>query len=261
MYGFVSLFTGVVIYNSMLYVLFNLCYTALPVIWFATNDYEYPKHVIVKRPRLYKIGIENVYFNSTVFWRWIFYAFWQSTLIVFLVFFSLDHLSSDARGDFGGIWMAGSLVFTTLVIVSNMKIMISSYLYNGWMLFFVIGSVLFYFLTFWLLSRFITSSDQYNNLHELCISTQTYLIVILFSFMFVLTDTGLQYLNIYINKWYLAQKELAIKQQQQRDKQSKSVIRRKVTSYKNRGFAFSGEAGNSQQVTDKLSSRIGFHLL
>ena len=76
MYGFVSLFTGVVIYNASLYVLFNLCFTSLPIIWFATCDFEYPKHVIIKRPRLYRIGIENVYFNKSVFWRWIFYAFW-----------------------------------------------------------------------------------------------------------------------------------------------------------------------------------------
>lgn len=76
MYGCVSLFTGTQIYNSLLYVLFNLCFTALPVIWYATMDYEYPKHIIIRRPRLYKIGLQNVYFNKWVFWRWIFYAFW-----------------------------------------------------------------------------------------------------------------------------------------------------------------------------------------
>ena len=53
----------------------------------------------------------------------------------------------------------------------------------------------------------------------------------LFTFMFVLVDTGLQYLNIYINKWYIAQKEKAVKDQAKKDKTSKSVIRRKVSIY------------------------------
>jgi len=29
--------------------------------------------------------------------------------------------------------------------------------------------------------------------------------------MFVLVDTGMQYLNMYINKWFLAQKEKTLK--------------------------------------------------
>ena len=60
----------------MLYNCFNLFFTALPIIYFATFDYEYDRHLIVKRPRLYRIGMENVYFNKYVFWRWIFYATW-----------------------------------------------------------------------------------------------------------------------------------------------------------------------------------------
>ena len=40
----------------------------------------------------------------------------------------------------------------------------------------------------------------------------------LFTFMFVLVDTGLQYLNIYINKWYLGQKAKAVKEQAKKEK-------------------------------------------
>ena len=89
------------------------------------------------------------------------------------------------------MWFAGAFVFTTLVIVSNMKILISSYLINGFMLFLVIGSVLFYFLCLWMISHFLTASQQFGALGMLARSPQTYLIGILFTFMFVLTDTGL----------------------------------------------------------------------
>ena len=57
MFGSLSLFTGTQIYNGILYVSFNLFFTSLPIIWFSTMDYEYPKHIIVKRPRLYRIGL------------------------------------------------------------------------------------------------------------------------------------------------------------------------------------------------------------
>ena len=58
-----------------------------------------------------------------------------------------------------------------------------------------------------------------------------YFTLMLFTFMFVLVDTGLQYLNIYINKWYVAQKEKSVRDRAQKAKHSKSVIRRKVTVY------------------------------
>ena len=45
MFGCLSLFSGTFIYSSILYISFNTFYTALPIIWFATNDYEYPKDV------------------------------------------------------------------------------------------------------------------------------------------------------------------------------------------------------------------------
>ena len=48
--------------------------------------------------------------------------------------------------------------------------------------------------------------------------------------MFVLVDTGLQYLNIYINKWYILQKEKAVREQNKKAKASKSVIKRKIHS-------------------------------
>lgn len=65
---------------------------------------------------------------------------------------------------------------------------------------------------------------------------QTYFALILFTFMFVLVDTGLQYLNSYINKWYAAQKAKHILEQQKKNAASKTVIKRKVTTYKSKSF-------------------------
>lgn len=40
------------------------------------------------------------------------------------------------------------------------------------------------------------------------------------------------------------------------DKEDKTIVTEKVSEYKNRGFAYSGEAGNDTQVTDKITTRL-----
>lgn len=165
MYGILSLFSGVVIYNELLYVSFNTIYTSLPVIWFATMDLEYPKVVHNRTPRLYRIGMEDRYFNDWVFWRWIFYAIWQSSLMLFLAYYALEGSSPSDTGFYGGIWVPGELVYGALVIVSNMKIVISSYRINFGLVVLVLLSVYLYILSYFLISFSITLSDEYGTFY------------------------------------------------------------------------------------------------
>ena len=72
MYGWLSTFSGTPIYAQVLYQLYNVVFTSWPIIWFATYDTEYDKGVLMKRPKLYWIGINDVFFNKAVFWRWFF---------------------------------------------------------------------------------------------------------------------------------------------------------------------------------------------
>lgn len=134
----------------------------------------------------------------------------------------------------GGLFVAGEFVFGTIVIVSNMKILISSYLISFYLLFFVLGSTLFYILCYTIISSSLVMSNEYGTFYMLMSAPQTYFSLILFSFMFVLIDTGLQYLNTYINKWYLVQREKAIRKQAKKAAKSKSVIKRKVTKYESK---------------------------
>lgn len=190
MFGFLSVFSGTQIYNNFMYMTFNLFYTSWPIIWFATFDYEYPKNFMIRRPRLYRIGMDNVFFSKWVFWRWIFYAVWQSTLIVFLAYYSLVGLSPQSDGENGGVYLAGEFVFGALVIVANMKILISSYNIGFWLLFFVIGSTLFYIFVYWFLSTQFTASNEFGTFYQVFSNPQSYFIILLFASMFVLIDTG-----------------------------------------------------------------------
>ena len=92
MYGWMSTFSGTPIYAIILYQAYNIVFTSWPIIWFATYDWEYAKEELLKRPKLYWIGMNDVYFNRYVFWRWFFYAMAQSTTIMLVCFYTVGGL-------------------------------------------------------------------------------------------------------------------------------------------------------------------------
>lgn len=126
MYGFVSFFSGTVIYDVYMYQLYNVIFTGLPIIWFAVFDWEYDKAQLMRQPKLYRIGLEDVFFNVWVFWRWFFYAVWQGTLLCFLAFYSLDTALSP-KGMVGCLNNDGNFIFGTIVLVVNLKVLVCSY--------------------------------------------------------------------------------------------------------------------------------------
>ena len=162
--------------------------------------------MMVRYPKLYKIGINNTHFNNFVFWRWLFYGFWQSSLILYLAVFLSNHLSPDQTGQFAGIWVVGEFVFLSIVIVANMKILVSSYLINVGLIFTILISFLTYIFAYSMISGVFVVSNEYGTMYMMFAQTQSYFAVILVSFSFVLIDTGTFYVGKYIDKWYMKQK-------------------------------------------------------
>ena len=148
MFGTLSLFSGQPIYNNLLYTCYNVLFTAIPIMWFAVYDWEHDKNTFLKNPDLYRIGLEDIFFDSTTFWRWFGYAVWQGTLLMFLSFFTLDG-SSDGTGSLGCLSTDGNFVFAALVIIVNIKVLISSYQYTWWAVFWVVISIASFFPVFW----------------------------------------------------------------------------------------------------------------
>jgi len=89
-FGWFSLFGGTYIYSNIFLDLYNVMITAIPIIWFAVFDWELPKQELLDNPKLYAIGLHDVYFDTVAFWRWFFYAVWQGILITLLVLFTFN---------------------------------------------------------------------------------------------------------------------------------------------------------------------------
>ena len=81
-YGMVTIFSGTLIYHQLLMSAYNVLFTAFPIIWFACMDFQFTKERLLSDPAQYKYGLRNLHFNSRIFARWLFDAFWQSALMM-----------------------------------------------------------------------------------------------------------------------------------------------------------------------------------
>ena len=89
-FGCFSLFSGTYVYNNLFLNFYNVVFTALPIIWFGVFDWEHTKEDLMEHPKMYEIGLNNVFFNWAAFWRWTIYAFWQGIVICILIMFTLS---------------------------------------------------------------------------------------------------------------------------------------------------------------------------
>jgi len=89
-FGFSSAFGGQPLYESWLYQLYNILFTAFPIMWYALFDEQYLKEELLKEPKHFKIGLKNLNFGKYRFWRWIFYGTCQTLMLQVIGFASLE---------------------------------------------------------------------------------------------------------------------------------------------------------------------------
>jgi magnesium-transporting ATPase (P-type) len=130
-----------------------LCFTALPIIWFAVYDWEHSKEQLLENPKLYKIGLDNIYFNSWVFWRWFLRAVYQGIVLLVVTY---DTLGENAEGS--SLYLEGTVIVTASVLIANLRVILGSYEWTFWMFFWNLGSTLFYIGFFWFFSESDTSN-------------------------------------------------------------------------------------------------------
>lgn len=65
-------------------------------------------------------------------------------------------------GQQSGLVLEGNYIFYAIVVVVNIKVLISSFQYTAWMLFWIFGSILLYYIFLMLFSFGIKASDLYG---------------------------------------------------------------------------------------------------
>lgn len=144
MFGWYSVFSGTVIYSNFLYTFFNAVFTFVPIIWYAVFDWEFDKQTLLDNPHLYRIGLDDLFFDKTTFGRWFMYAVFYGIFLMFITFDTLQG-KSDGEWQLGEYEIQGNLIFGLIVILVNVKLIVASFEQTGPLWFWTIGSIFLYF--------------------------------------------------------------------------------------------------------------------
>lgn len=196
-------FSGQRFYDDWFQSLYNVIFTALPVIIVGLFDkvgYSFQQlllqlcstcyitvflhgwHVLIsflclcqdvssslskKYPELYMEGIRNVFFKWKVVAIWAFFSVYQS--LIFFYFVSTTNLSAkNSAGKIFGLWDVSTMAFTCVVITVNLRLLMICNSITRWHYISVGGSILAWFIFIFIYSGISTPYDrQVNSLSTL----------------------------------------------------------------------------------------------
>jgi phospholipid-transporting ATPase len=161
-FGFFSAFSGQTLYDKVIYQLYNITTTSVPVMWFGVFDFQHLRdqpnptseqahRLLLRNPALYDIGLKQKCFSSRLMLQWIFYALAQGAFIYF-VNFSMTTLSPNPQGKMLGFWASGHIVYLVCVCVANAVILVRYNAYERIGVGFVVLMVGGFLLTFKVMS-------------------------------------------------------------------------------------------------------------
>jgi len=121
-FGLSSGFSGQPLFLEWAYQLYNVCFTAIPILIFAIMDRDLSHRTLAEHPKIYKETSHGQLFNFSVFARWLILSMFQSVIVYFVPFMSMQVTTPDSSGQGFDFWAMGLIVYTAVVIVVNLKI-------------------------------------------------------------------------------------------------------------------------------------------
>ena len=142
-FGIWSNFSGTMMYHLLLYNMFNPLFTSVPIVWLSVMDFEHTREKLLSDPKLYKYGIRNLHFNVKIFAREIFYAF---SISFFVTYFALETFKKDSNenGQTGGYADTGAYIFCVIVMIANIKVLVSVFTIGAGIIFVILFSIAAY---------------------------------------------------------------------------------------------------------------------
>jgi len=247
-FGLYSNFSGQTLFDEWLYQLYNIAFTALAIMWFAVFDLEYPKEILLTKPKYYIIGLENMCFSNYKFAKWVFYAVWQSFVLIII-----GIIPFEKQG--GSLWLEGNFVYLGIVIIANLNVLTSTNAHTFISLLFQIGSIIIFMISALILNWF-KFSVLFGTIYPTYGSLEFYYILLLMSLAMVQVDVGVNYVNKKIRERMITiTRSIKKKLQNMRSRKSTdSNPKPKQKRKAHHGFAFAEEPGNAPQLMDKIRS-------
>ena len=95
--GFLTLFSGITIYDPFIHQLINVVFTSVPPVWFGVFNYEYTTKELLSNPRYYIQGIYYKCFHFKRFGKIFGTATIEACIIFFMAHFWFNKGNSDGR--------------------------------------------------------------------------------------------------------------------------------------------------------------------
>ena len=126
---------------------------------------------------------------------------------------------------------AGSFVITSIVIVVNIKLLISSFEVTSWIVLLIVLSIAFYMGTFWFFTWYSAEADDFGVFYELFTFSMAYVLLFFFMSSYVLVDSGMRYASMEINAILERRKERAEYEAMLKKRSLKGItVQRKITT-------------------------------
>eukprot|EP01018_Ginkgo_biloba_P021170 Gb_12292 [translate_table: standard] len=157
-------FSGQRFYDDWYQSLYNVIFTALPVIVVGIFDKDVSASLSKKYPQLYREGIKNMFFKWRVLAVWAFFAIYQS-VIFFYFTAAASTKGQNSSGKVFGLWDVGTMAFTCVVITVNLRLLMACSFITKWHNISVGGSILAWFLFIFVYSGIMTKHDRQENIY------------------------------------------------------------------------------------------------
>ncbi|RIA84941.1 hypothetical protein C1645_808533 [Glomus cerebriforme] len=140
-----TVFSAQFLYDYSYIMLYNLVFTAFPVMFLGAFDQDVDAKTSLKYPQLYKRGILQEDFTKSKFWLYVLDAFYQSAVCFFVSFGLFQFGSTHPTGlTNNGLTDLGTIVAGSVIATVNLYVGLNTMNWT-WMAFVVIGISIFSF--------------------------------------------------------------------------------------------------------------------
>ncbi|XP_036451727.1 phospholipid-transporting ATPase ID [Colossoma macropomum] len=153
-YGFFCGFSAQTVYDEWFITMYNLVYTALPVIGLSLFDQDVNDRWSMQYPQLYAPGQQNQYFSKMAFVKILLHSCYSSLILFFIPYAAMQDTVRDDGKDIADYQSFALLAQTCLLVVVNVQLGLDTYYWTAVNHFFLWGSLSVYFaVTFTLYSN------------------------------------------------------------------------------------------------------------
>lgn len=195
-FGIYSGFSGQPLFLEWAFQLYNVSFTALPILVFAVLDRDIDFDVLFDHPLIYKATSNGQLFNFKVFWKWMLLSLVQSVILFGCTFASYAVFSAEGDGRIHGLWSMGIVLYTVIVIVTNLKLALLMASWTWLHHLTIWGSIVFYFIIMIMFSSspvFATAgADYYFLMFRLMGQTRFWATIFIAVLLAVLLDFSIQ---------------------------------------------------------------------